>query len=570
VASSSSVSRLESKDTNSKKRILLNTKSKITSKDVKKSKIKTVNAVHDGSNLVCVSYGKDVFMISHDKCVARYALSSNSRVKRALFTSPVAAKSSKLGDTLVVSKSRFSVATPPKETNKVIQLVLWIVDSGCSKHMIGNLKLLRNFIEKFIGTVHFGNDNFVAITRYGDYVQGNLTICHVYYVESIGHNLFSVRQFYDGDLEVAFRSNTCYVQNLEGEYLLTGSHDSNLYTILISKMAASSLVFLMSKATSIKSWLWHRQFSHLNFGKSKKATFPSKLIPRTNSKFELLHMDLCGPMRVETVTRRQYIMVQVLKVRSDNGTEFKNDKLRSYYDKLGIMHQTSIARTPQQNVVVEHRNCNNPLFQMKPKADIGIIVGYSESSRGFGIYNRRTRKIIKTIHVKFNELTTMAFECNNSGPEVNCSNFQDSSEDVNAIQTQQDLDNLFGPLYEEYYTPRTPEVSDNSAAKTLNNEDTPSSSSIIVEDNDVPHIVTSSEEPIAQEPSTPVLNTHSDEQIQKDVAQLNGNTFMNLFGTPEYEEDESSSNYQNSSNMHEFYQQHRFTDRWTKNHQINK
>ncbi|GJY79928.1 hypothetical protein Tco_0492679 [Tanacetum coccineum] len=82
-------------------------------------KAKTINVVHNGLNLVCVSCGKDVFMISHAKCVARYALSPKSRVKRALFTSLVATKSSKLGAILVVVKSRFSVATPPKATNKV-------------------------------------------------------------------------------------------------------------------------------------------------------------------------------------------------------------------------------------------------------------------------------------------------------------------------------------------------------------------------------------------------------------------------------------------------------------------
>ncbi|GJU37423.1 hypothetical protein Tco_1185777 [Tanacetum coccineum] len=216
-----------------------------------------VNDVHDGLNLVCVSCGKDVFMLSQDKCVARYALSPNSRVKRSLFTSPVVAKSSRLGATLVVTKSRFSVATPPKATNKVIQIVLWIVDSRYLKHITRNLKLLRNFIEKFMGTIRFGNGNFAAITGYGDYIQGNLMICHVYYVEGLEHNLFLVRQFCDGDLEVAFRFNTCYVRNLKGEDLLTGSRDSNHYTISISEMAASSLVVLMFKATSTKSWLWH-------------------------------------------------------------------------------------------------------------------------------------------------------------------------------------------------------------------------------------------------------------------------------------------------------------------------
>ncbi|GJY22380.1 hypothetical protein Tco_0396038 [Tanacetum coccineum] len=92
-----------------------------------------------------------------------------------------------------------------------------------------------------MGTVRFGNDHFAAITGYGDYVQGNLTICHVYYVEGLGHNLFSVRQFCDGYLEVSFRSNTYYVRNLEGDDLLTGSRDSNLYTISISEMAAFSI-----------------------------------------------------------------------------------------------------------------------------------------------------------------------------------------------------------------------------------------------------------------------------------------------------------------------------------------
>ncbi|GJV12175.1 retrovirus-related pol polyprotein from transposon TNT 1-94 [Tanacetum coccineum] len=359
----------------------------------------------------------------------------------------------------------------------VIQLILWIVDNRCSKHMTGNLQLLRNFIDKFIGTTHFVNDHFAAITRYGDYAQGNLTICHVYYFEGLGHNLFSVKQFCDGDLEVAFRSNTCYVRNLEGEYLLTGSRDSNLYTISISELAASSPVCLMSKATSIKSWLWHRRLSYLNFGtinhltkkdlvdglpkfkydkdhlcsaceqgKSKKASFPPKLVPSTESKLELIHMDLCGPIRVATIN--------------------------------------------------------------------------------------------------------------------------DSSEDSNTILSKVDLDNLFGPLYEEYYATRSPKVSNNFAANTLDNEDTPSSSSIIVEESEAPQIVSSSKEPVTNEPTTPVSDDNANKSVQEDVAELDRNTFINLFHTLEFEKAESSSNYQDLSNMHEFHQKHRSIDRWTKNHPI--
>ncbi|GJV93436.1 hypothetical protein Tco_1541249 [Tanacetum coccineum] len=91
------------------------------------------------------------------------------------------------------------------------KIVLWYLDSGCSKHMTGDRSRLRNFMKKFIGTTRFGNDHFGAIIGYGDYVIGDSVISRVYYVEGLGHNLFSVRQFCDFDLEVAFRKHSCYV-----------------------------------------------------------------------------------------------------------------------------------------------------------------------------------------------------------------------------------------------------------------------------------------------------------------------------------------------------------------------
>nr|GFA04837.1 retrovirus-related Pol polyprotein from transposon TNT 1-94 [Tanacetum cinerariifolium] len=178
-----------------------------------------------------------------------------------------------------------------------------------------------------MGTIRFKNDHFAVITGYRDYVQGNLMICHVYYVKGLGHNLFLVEHFCDAYLELAFCLNTCYVQNLEGGDFLNGFRDLNLYTISISELAASSLVSLMFRARSTKSWLWHRKLSYLNFGtinqlaskdlvdglsklkynkdhlcsgceqgKSKKVSLPLKQIPSTGSKLKLLHMDLYGPM----------------------------------------------------------------------------------------------------------------------------------------------------------------------------------------------------------------------------------------------------------------------------------
>nr|GEX29883.1 integrase, catalytic region, zinc finger, CCHC-type, peptidase aspartic, catalytic [Tanacetum cinerariifolium] len=98
---------------------------------------------------------------------------------------------------------------------RIVQLILFIVDSGCTKYMTGNLKLLCNFVEKYLGTVHFGNDQFAPILGYGDLVQGNITINMVYYVEGLNHNLFSVGQFCDADLEVDFWKSTCFVRDLQ-------------------------------------------------------------------------------------------------------------------------------------------------------------------------------------------------------------------------------------------------------------------------------------------------------------------------------------------------------------------
>ncbi|GJX28195.1 retrovirus-related pol polyprotein from transposon TNT 1-94 [Tanacetum coccineum] len=116
----------------------------------------------------------------------------------------------------------------------IVEIVILYLDYDCSKHMTGLRDKLINFVSKFI--------------------------------EGLGHNLFSVGKFCDSNLKVAFRKHTCFVRNLEGIDLLSRSRGSNLYTISMDKMMKSSPIFLLSKASKIKSWLWHRHLSHLNFG----------------------------------------------------------------------------------------------------------------------------------------------------------------------------------------------------------------------------------------------------------------------------------------------------------------
>nr|GFB66507.1 integrase, catalytic region, zinc finger, CCHC-type, peptidase aspartic, catalytic [Tanacetum cinerariifolium] len=104
----------------------------------------------------------------------------------------------------------------------LVEIVLFIIDSGYSKHMTGNLKLLINFMKKFLGTIKFGNDQIAPILGYGDLVQGAITIKRVYYVEGLNHNLFSVGQLCDADLEVSFRKSTCFIRDLKRNDLLLG------------------------------------------------------------------------------------------------------------------------------------------------------------------------------------------------------------------------------------------------------------------------------------------------------------------------------------------------------------
>ncbi|GJR76593.1 integrase, catalytic region, zinc finger, CCHC-type containing protein [Tanacetum coccineum] len=149
---------------------------------------------------------------------------------------------------------------------QVVQIVLWYLDSCCSKHMTGDRSRLRNFVKKFIGTIRFRNVHFGAIMGYGDYIIGDSVISRVYYVEGLGHNLLSVSQFCDFDLEVAFRKHICFVRDLDGVDLIKGCHGTNLYTISVEDMMRSSPICLLSKASKNKSWLWHRRLNHLNFG----------------------------------------------------------------------------------------------------------------------------------------------------------------------------------------------------------------------------------------------------------------------------------------------------------------
>nr|GEV82014.1 hypothetical protein [Tanacetum cinerariifolium] len=219
---------------------------------------------------------------------------------------------------------------------KVFQIVRWYLDFGCSKHMTEDRSQVTNFVNKFLGTVRYRNDYVAKIMGYGNYHNGNVTISRVYYVEGLGHNLFSVGQFCDSNLEVAFRQHTCFICNLEGVNILTRSRGNNLYTLSIEDMMASSPICLLSKASKTKSWLWNR------LCKSKKKPYKPKSEETNQEKLYPLHMDLCGPMCVASVNGKKYILIIL-----DDYSRFT---------LVGISHETYVAHSPQKYYVVERRN----------------------------------------------------------------------------------------------------------------------------------------------------------------------------------------------------------------------
>nr|GEW73107.1 putative ribonuclease H-like domain-containing protein [Tanacetum cinerariifolium] len=570
------------------------------------------------------------------------------------------------------------------------------------RHTISEHLKEKESLEQMVDQIVLWNEHVAKIMGYGDYKIGSVTISKVYFVEGLGHNLFSVGQFCDSDLEVAFLQHTCFIRNLEGVDLSLGD------------MMASSPICLLSKASKTKSWLWYRHLSHLNFGeinhlarqgivqglhklkfekdhvcsacamgKSKKKSHKPKSKDTNQEKLYLLHMDLCGPMRVESVNGKKYIliiivdysqftwvkclrskdeapyfiikffkMIQVqLKVpirhiRIDNGTEFVNQTLCKYYEQVGISHETSVARSPQQNGVVKRRNCtlieaactmliyaqallflwaeavatgcytqnqaieqlcygktpyellhnklpdvsllyvfgtlcyptndSENLGKLQPKADIGIFIGYAPTKKAFKIYDRRTRRIVETIHVDFDELTAMASEQSSSGPTLNemtpavISSGLVPKPSSHVPPSRNDWDLLFQLLFDELLTPPpsvdppAPEVIDPIADVILQVqvESTGSSSSTTV-DQEPPLPSKSQTTPETQSYVIP-------QDVKEDIHDIKVAHIGNdsLFGVPipEVAFDLSSSTISPHTIVQPDHQIPQYNSKWTKDH----
>nr|GEY19030.1 retrovirus-related Pol polyprotein from transposon TNT 1-94 [Tanacetum cinerariifolium] len=343
-------------------------------------------------------------------------------------------------------------------------------DNACTSNILepkikrfpNSTSLLDRLFRFVYGTVRFGNNHVAAILGFGDLQWGNILITRVYFVEGLGHNLFSVGQFCDSDLEVVFRRDACFVKNLEGVDLLKGDHSTNLYTINLHEMASASPIYLMARASSTKSWLWHQRLSHLNFdtindlarndlvrndlvaglpkfkyhkehlcpsceqGKSKRASHPLKPDLNSRQRLHLLHMDLCGPMRIASINGKRYVLVIV-----------------DDYSRYTWVHfLISEDEAPE--------NDREDIGKLGAKGDIGFFIGYSADSCAYRVYNQRTKKIIETMNVSFDVLFAMAFEQRSSKPGLNTMAFEHRSskpglQSMTSRQISSGLDLTYAP-----------------------------------------------------------------------------------------------------------------------------
>ncbi|GKC06274.1 retrovirus-related pol polyprotein from transposon TNT 1-94 [Tanacetum coccineum] len=318
----------------------------------------SLNAKTSNVNFVCVTCGKCVLNDNHDMCVFHCINGVNSRTKKPMVvpistrepkrtvnqsaTTPlkrtVAAEFTNQKPRSIIRKQyeqisktckwwyckftpsgyKWKPKSPIGNVNINVSMPLGYVSRTASilepmtprgsKHMMGNLKLLSNFVENFLSTVKFGNDQIALIL----------------------------------DLEVAFWKSTCYIRDLKGNDLLTGSCGTDLYSITLQDTSTPNLICLMAKAKSSQAWLWHRRLSHLNFdtinlllkydivtglpklkfikdhlcsscelGKAKQKSFHTKTTPSSKRRLQILYMDLCGPIRVESINGKKYVLVIV-------------------------------------------------------------------------------------------------------------------------------------------------------------------------------------------------------------------------------------------------------------------
>ncbi|GJT38295.1 retrovirus-related pol polyprotein from transposon TNT 1-94 [Tanacetum coccineum] len=384
----------------------------------------SLNSRTSNLNVICADCGKCVFNLNHDACVSKYLNDVNARTKKPNVV-PISTRKPK-------NQANKSVATPNKKmvapdttiqksksyfrelyekTNR--EWKWWIAKQS----PLGYKWTPKPPKTKKIWLPKIRTENVSSsISPTIDIVSRITNVLKI--SNSLGSNLSNVPSSSNSLAD-------CLTH--PGNDLLTASRGSDLYTISLQETTLATPICLMAKASPTQAWLWHRRLSHLNFdyinllskkdiviglpklkyvkdqlcsscemSKAKRSSFKLKAVPSSKGRLNLLHMDLCGPMRVASINRKKYILT-AYHIINDRKPSIKHLHIFSYLCYLT-------------------RDGAN-LDKMKEKGDPCVMVGYSTQSKGYHVYNKRTRLIVESIHIKFDEIKEMASAKNNtSGP----------------------------------------------------------------------------------------------------------------------------------------------------------
>nr|GFA50899.1 hypothetical protein [Tanacetum cinerariifolium] len=392
---------------------------------------------------------------------------------------------------------------------------------------------------------------------------------------------------------------------LKGNDLLTGSRGIDLYSITLQDTNCPNPICLMAKATSSQAWLWHRRLSHLNFDTINLLSKNDIVVGLPKLKFVKYHLfsscELGKPSEslfIPTLPQAQKdgynfytwtskdktpkvlidflrlvqrgLQAQVRVVRTDKGMEFFNQNLHAYFAAEGILHQTSVARTPEQNGVVERRKRTlveaartidgENLFKMKEKGDECIFVGYSTQSRAYRVFNKRTRVIMKSIHVNFDELPhmasdqissnlapecqTMALEHDSLSPGRKC--HDNVSHGDMTVTTSNELDLLFSPMFDELLNGSPKVVSKSSVVCSADAHNQRQQHTTPLNNHITP--VTTCQVPTL-EPSVSYSENINQAETYAENDQVADDEFINIFCTPVQDQGETSSRHEE---LHQF------------------
>nr|GEY84252.1 retrovirus-related Pol polyprotein from transposon TNT 1-94 [Tanacetum cinerariifolium] len=347
----------------------------------------------------------------------------------------------------------------PKQKDYLKRFV-WYLDSGCYRHMTGVKQYLHRYSKEPCPKVVFGDDSFGDTEGYGSVNYNGIIFTRVAYVNSLKHNLISISQLYDANFKVLFTKTQGTIFDQSDEVVLISPRRKDVYVIDMSSFIKESNACFLAKASPRVNWLWHKRMSHLNFkninnlakqnlvsglpsltfSKDKKcsackkekhyrASFKTKRSFSINKSLHLLHMDLFGPVKPQTISHNKYTLVIVDEYSRHGKTIYDVFRGRSldisYFHAFGCL-----------NHIYNHMD---HLEKFDKKANDGLFSGYSLVAKAFRVFNIRRQEMEETVHNSITSKEPPEFTIADSPPTIHEPDYAESADILEFAKPQDNV-----------------------------------------------------------------------------------------------------------------------------------